>query len=363
MHFCFLGYASDNKLDENANEQTDYEGELNTTTEVPIALPVQATTEETINETTDSSGEIYRENQQAIDDLFQTVNKFDQIEETTTEQPKPKTRRRGAWKLIRHKPIDNIEVAESQNYHSVLNLFDEIKKDSPGSKVSEKVPVPVGYESYNNYNPMLEQNSDSFEYESHKLSSKAPEETSQTTEINSETREDKQQTSSTSYSEDATEKLYNLPTSSTESSKGSIFDTFYDMFGMSFNNQEESKQTSRKHEEVPVTNKQIVDEISVTTSSPPPTFPEEITDQPSTTARNQTESILEVTTEEEEEVEGEDEKEEATTLAPEVPKITFPVEPWEMKKVRTSTSTEISHETEICYKGRCIKSASNKKKA
>ncbi|XP_066263112.1 proteoglycan 4 [Euwallacea similis] len=98
-----------------------------------------------------------------------------------------------------------------------------------------------------------------------------------------------------------------------------IFDTIYEMFGVFAKNASKDAETA------------------TTTVTAPLIFPEEITEDPTTT------TSLEETTE--------------TATVP----LELATEPKQVE-ISTSTSTEVSHETEICYKGRCVKSKDKKKK-
>lgn len=295
-------------------------------------------------EITPNSEEIFRENTQAMEELFEKANSFQHQE---SSKKTSKGRRRGVWKLVKHRPLEPIEEAESQNYYTVLNMFDEIKKENKG-KGNQKEFTGMNFEQFSNYNPSLEQNSDSYDYESKKMA------TTDFTEATVKPNDD--------WSEDGTTILANLeetfptttvaePPTDTQSTSTvnpkpeNIFDTLYSMFDFSGD-----KRTSQESfEPTPEVKDESV--TSTTTTTFNPTFPEEITE--STSSRNFSELEQETTT-----VEAV-----PTTTPPEKPKRTFAVEPWEMKQVRTSTSTEISHETEICYKGKCIKSKKGKIKA
>ncbi|CAG9762021.1 unnamed protein product [Ceutorhynchus assimilis] len=190
-----------------------------------------------------------------------------------------KSRRRGVWKLVKHRPLDQLEVAESQNYETVLNAFDSIAKVDPYSKSTSNELV-------------------------------------KNVDVSTENVE---------ISEFTT-----LPPSTTKTQEN-IFDTIYEMFGMF--QKPEKNDTSN---------------LNIPTTTFNPTFPEEITEIATTTeeivAETNTEVINETTT---------------GTIKPST--MPYEIEPWKMKAVKTSTSTEVSHETEICYKGRCVKSREKKK--
>ncbi|XP_060529388.1 uncharacterized protein LOC132703886 [Cylas formicarius] len=215
-----------------------------------------------------------------IEDLVKldriTTSAEETVETSTTRKP---GRKRGVWKVIRHRVADPLETAESQNYQSVLNAFESIQKIEP-----------------------------------------KPEATSERNE-----EEDKV---------------------SAATSTESFFDAIYEMFDV-FKDQSRNEST--------VTSKSTDEPVVVaTTTSVDPTFPEEITED-SVTSTTQTEpDVAETTTDVLEDLR--DGTELSSSTIPEK----FEVEPWEMKAVKTSTSTEVSHETEICYKGRCVKSKGRK---
>lgn len=299
---------------------------------------------------TQNSDEAYKDDAKAMEELFEEVNK--------SEKPrKSKGRRRGVWKLIKQRPLNPYEAAESQNYYSVVNTFGDIVKVKDklnfyGNENNKESQNLGHHQLYNNYNPVLEQNSETYDYESHKLPStdKPEQQTNKFYELfdlNSEIEKTPVDVSPTTEPEDqsnvnSTESDIKINTTNKASS---IFDTIYDMFGISDKSEDVKEPptttiSSTESETVP----------PVTTTILSPTFPEEITEIPTTTndslehVNNSTDAVEQTT-----------EKIETTSSGTQITR-TFDVEPWEMKAVRTSTSTEISHETEICYKGRCVKS-------
>lgn len=329
------------QLKEQKTSEQPKEGQA---TDQPIALPVTASEEQV----TQNSDESYKEDTKAMEELFEEINK--------TEKPrKAKGRRRGVWKLIRQKPVDPYEAAESQNYYSVVNTFGDIVKvkDKSNSYDNEKDVESQNlghYQLYNNYNPVLEQNSETYEYESHKLPStdKPANKFYEIDDLNAETEKAVVEASPSTEPENqtsanSTESDIKMNTTTKESN---IFDKIYDMFGISNESGDVKEPTtttisSTEAETVP----------PVTTTMVSPTFPEEITEIPTTTTDNSLEHVYNST----DAVEQVTEKVQTTSLGTQITR-TYDVEPWEMKAVRTSTSTEISHETEICYRGRCVKS-------
>lgn len=251
---------------------------LVTDTEEQTTLPY----EEVETETTQTE-----EAKEQPSELFQEVVTTTELPETTTIRRRKIGRRRGVWKLVKHRPIDSFDTAESQNYFSVLNAFSSVEK------VNEKVS---------------ETNKPSTT-----TTTKAPETKPTTT--------------------------------TTTTTEGSIFDTLYNFLGL-----------ASKASQIPGSKTKVYlnkEEITTTTASP--TFPEEITEEISTQEIKHLEQHFQ----------------EETTFTPETttaPTTTtttenvknFNIETWEERDVKTSTSTEISHETEICYKGRCVKSKDDK---
>lgn len=206
-----------------------------------------------------------------------TPNDLEEIVPTTTEQP-DNIKRRGVWKLVRQTPLDSFEEAESQNYYTVLNKFDDILKEKNQNinQIMEEKPNPIE-EKVNEENPKT-------------------------------VEEEKSEAATATTTENT------------------IFDTLYNMFSF-------AEEKSKNSKEMEIEEKENITTTTVVTASVSP----EITEQPT----------------------------QETTIPPETTTLDiikhFDVEPWEMKKVKTSTSTEVSHETEICFKGKCVKSKDKKK--
>lgn len=177
--------------------------------------------------------------------------------ETTSESEKKKGRRRGVWKLIKQRPVDNFETAESQNYHTAVQLATR-EKDF-------------------------------------------------------------------------------------KKNEANLFDTLYEMFS-SPEKDEASTEATTASSQIQSANDTSSEEVEATTFVPE-TEATTVTVEP-----NNLTTISEndaVTTEAVE-------AEETTTMKVLKP---YEVAPWEMKAIKTSTTTEVSHETEICFRGRCVKSA------
>lgn len=293
-------------------------------TEAPFALPIVASTEAATDEPITN---VFNETTKEMSDILTQINDMVKTEEepTTTQGPtevkptKKKGRRRGVWKLVRHRPVDQFEIAESQNYESVLNNFDVIKK--------------VNYR--NQY----------YEPETRQVFTKATEEPV-----------DIVPTTDTPPENEVEEEITTFAPPTT-TSENSIFDTLYDMFGMQTGEEETTTTTTTTTTtEAPTEPAEII--TTPTTISP--TFPQEITEETFTTTTEKYNSTSEIDKDIPNTTSLPDYEEPAETTRPEVTKNPYEVEPWEMKQVKTSTSTEVSHETEICYKGRCVKSLDRK---
>ncbi|XP_048523781.1 mucin-5AC [Dendroctonus ponderosae] len=220
---------------------------------------------------------------------------------TAVAEPTTKSRRRGAWKLVRQRPADPLEVSESQNYQSVLNAFESIgKSDSFGKTQHFKDQSS------------LEDVRDSADEES------------------LESADEESLESAAASTEPKLDEL--SPTTKTPEN---FFEKIYEMFGVF------------GHGETNATTVSSASEDSSTVANP--VFPEEITELPTTTSG-----------EEQKAAETTETLPASTTLNISASSQPYDVEPWEMKQVKTSTSTEVSHETEICYKGRCVKSRDKK---
>ncbi|XP_044265860.1 uncharacterized protein LOC123012116 [Tribolium madens] len=220
------------------------------------------------------------------DSETETETETAQTEQITTTEPIDTTtlkrrkigRRRGVWKLVKHRPVDSFDTAESQNYFSVINAFESVEK------VNDKVA----------------------EITKSSTTTKTPE-----------------------------TKPSTITTTTTESS---IFDTLYNFLGL-----------ASKASQLPGSKTKIsFQKEEITTTIASPTFPEEITEDITTQEISkhemETTFVPETTTPT------------ATTTTTQASIKNYDIEPWEEKDVKTSTSTEVSHETEICYKGRCVKS-------
>lgn len=296
--------------------------------------------------TTENSEETFRENTQAMEELFQRANNFKPSEKSSV---KPKSRRRGVWKLIKHKPLDQIEGAESQNYYSVVNMFDEIKKAAI-AKGSQKDFEGINNGRFGTLNPQLKQNYDTFEYGSEKVSTTEITKTSSTkNSLNNDETMTTEQSNIENFNQTtmAAEASVDIQKKSKNKRPDNIFDSIYSMFGFSNDNMRTAGDSLRN------TTFEVKDETAIpTTTVANPTFPAEMTENSFSNVRNVSEPLTEIT-----------DQASASEIPAEEPKKTFEVKPWEMKQVRTSTSTEVSHETEICYKGKCIKSKKEKIKA
>nr|XP_023023056.1 uncharacterized protein LOC111511277 [Leptinotarsa decemlineata] len=312
-----------------------------TTSAQPIALPIKASTEDT---TTATREETYRENIKAAEKIFETINNnFDKVDETTKKQLQQKRRRKGVWKLVKQRPVDHLAAAESQNYYSVLNSYQELQRTNAKNGIYQDDKSSSGFKNY--------QNSD---YQENSQDGTIPDTTTAVAEKDKTATDAPSDDTSTVLTTEGAEQEIDITTripietnnlsNTSVPEEGSFFDTIYEMFGIS--SKEKTASLTTIHSEA--------EEEEVTTSSTTnvsPTFPEEMTETPtSTDTQNVTDILVDTTTD----------QEVTTTTKPDLKN--FEVEPWEMKAVRTSTSTEISHETEICYKGKCVKSRDKKKR-
>ncbi|CAH1180748.1 unnamed protein product [Phyllotreta striolata] len=293
----------------------------------PYALPVHSVTEEVVETTpAGTSEELFKETTKRIAEQFEAVNNFETETESEfeTEKPAKQKKKKGVWKLVKHRPVDRLETSESQNYFSVLNAFYDIQKVD-GNKgefeeVVDEIKQSAGEQALdkNRVNEKEEYN----EADELETTTFAPEEAPVTTINDNE--------------------ITTIVTSTIKSEKDEDFlDSIYEMFGMS---RTEEKTT--------------IPPIQETETSPPvtttlnPTFPQEIDDSQ---AANSTEAPAEITTILEDFSTTQQAKNDVKASISEV-------EPWKMREIRTSTSTEVSHETEICYRGRCVKSHGRKKR-
>lgn len=224
---------------------------------------------------------------------------------TTTAPRRIKNRRKGVWRLVKQRPVDHFETAESQNYPiAIANGISTFDKSSGF------------YPTYLKPDP-------SFAFT----------------------------TSTTTTTTDST-----------------LLGAIYQMFGISqgqTNTTTEKLEPTTTEQQAEVTTEvphQLSEEAATTTDIP---VQQTTQDQSQSFERTTTEIPIRETTLE---------NAETTSLAPtEIPtteKMTsttpqteqkkhYLVGPWEMRAVKTLTSTEVSHQTEICYKGRCVKSTSS----
>lgn len=228
---------------------------------------------------------------------------------TASAWPTTKTHRRGAWKLVRQRPADPLEVSESQNYQSVLNAFETIEKSHS-----------TGNTQFKDQNSVEEVRDSSDEDVQDSIGKTQHFKDQETLEGVRETSDEDVKESS-GVTEPNPEEL-----STSTKHPENFFDKIYEMFGV-FDQAESNATTASLQDSTTVAN---------------PVFPEEITELPTTTN------------------EAEQKAAETTETLPAASTQPYDVEPWEMKRVKTSTSTEVSHETEICYKGRCVKSRDKK---
>ncbi|KAL1493734.1 hypothetical protein ABEB36_009428 [Hypothenemus hampei] len=241
--------------------------------------------------------------------LQSSIGKSEALALIKKEEPEEikKSKRKGVWKVVRHKSADPLEASESQSFQNVLNSFDTIQKIDPYMKstVTEEKP---------NVETSTENTSTEKQF---------------TTELNEE-----------------------ITTTTMAKAPQNIFDTIYEMFGI-FGGSAPKNTTS------PI-------DSSVTTTINP-IYPEEITESQTTTQIIETTTknitftgITEIIHDNKgfEESDTPDTLIMETTLPPKSTIKPYEVDRRDVKEIHTSTSTstEVSQETEICYKGRCVKS-------
>lgn len=291
--------------------------------------------------TTQNSEITFKENADAIKDLTEKAVEL----ENNKNAGKSKGRRRGVWKLVKHRPIDQIEGSESQNYFSVLNMFDEIQKDN-SEKRDQKMFAGLDYETFANLKPITETKSETLSETKYDNNDESIEPIEGLDIVKAGfSKEDHKDVTTDLMKIEESVPTTTIPSPIETSDQsgdqsGNIFDTFYSMFGYS--------DIKFKPVEEPTSSNVKENNVVSTTTVFNPTFPEEITEDPIILSPKNNTELLTI----EPEVV-------LSTISPEEPK-KFDVEPWEMKQVRTSTSTEVSHETEICYKGKCVKSKKGK---
>ncbi|XP_030749782.1 uncharacterized protein LOC115877660 [Sitophilus oryzae] len=290
-------------------EKDDDVTESLVTTPSPEALPMLGTTKKY---DTDFSEKEFEE---VISDL-ESIQTYPTDESVVTTTSTPNSKRRGVWKLVRHEPVEPLEGSESQNYKTVLNGFETIAKVYPYTKNI--------YSAKKTFIPTTE------------LSNIVSEENSSDSDDNNENNNEDIITTTEDDKND--EESLTTTTQATFKSQESIFDSIYEMFGL-FN--KENQNTTLTEQSTTISTTTLVN----------PTFPDEITEDSSTSVNINTDKYI--TKETEEDVS-------TPTTTTEVFTRKYDVHPWKMKVIKTSTSTEISHETEICYKGRCVKSKGRK---
>lgn len=236
------------------------------------------------------------------------------VEEITKTFKKPYGKRRGVWKLVKARPVEVFEGAESQSLSSNKNQIQmNVKPTGHMYQVTE--------ESERNTNPP-----------------------DSTTNINPQTTSEESSTLTEAQQSQKSE---------------SLFDSLYEMFGIaqtqdptaeSTNNATEVQAETEKVGTTTTTEKVDTEDFIITEDADDTTTPKEI--QPPKELTQATailiiESSTESPQKEEEEIQ-------STTEQPMSYVTPMSLHMW------TSTSTEVSHETEICYKGKCVKSKDSK---
>ncbi|XP_072389193.1 uncharacterized protein [Diabrotica undecimpunctata] len=351
-HEASIDHVSDDKtkgnlIDTPQEEPVQLFENQHLSSDQPFALPVKSSLEET---TTDKSDEQFRKTTQKIEEQFEAINNFNRTtekNENVEKREEKKKRRKGVWKLVKQRPVDHLEASESQNYFSVLNSFHDIEKVGDPALNNNDQKYEKTINSYMDYvNPFVEQGGNVRQFEStvddRIATTEQPDPKTTTQDIEKE-----EPTETVDYTLSTT---YSTTNSQPNSGEGDFLDSIYEMFGM-------SRDTQTQGDSLNITSTEASTEPTLTTS-PNPTFPDELTDEPvRSTTVNVTEPNTETTTL----------QDFLTTLKIEEAVqdnklLPFQVKPWNMKEVRTSTSTEVSHETEICYKGRCVRSHNKRRR-
>ncbi|KAB0804810.1 hypothetical protein PPYR_01780 [Photinus pyralis] len=246
-----------------------------------------------------------------MDDILSELDKIQDENESVTNKPdayqehdgiynhKPKGRRRGVWRLVK-RPVESFETAESQYVGKIS--ANTLPFNSDGK---EKV------------------------YDVDKLVS-----------TESNTKPVEVETTATPVEVRTTPFILATP-------EESFLDSFYKMFD-SVGPYEETVESTTKPT---TTEPQTTQDVGVTSTELPPVEIQLTTTLPTT--QNVTESTTVLV-----EQKQESSTEPATTLPPTTYPQTESTQP-QIWDVKTSTATEISHETEICYRGKCIKSSRN----
>ncbi|XP_028039358.1 flocculation protein FLO11 [Bombyx mandarina] len=302
------------------------------------------------------------------------------IEETTAEssadteavneeEQERKTRRRGFWKKIKVRPVtDPIDVAESQYYSSTVNrLGQPIKNSKYNHEKSEKYDKKIAVTTYK---PAFQFIKDLFESNEDTMLRKVPP-TVEITKIKETEKEDQQ---STSKQNTTTEKSYLNP-GDLDLGTGSPDPTIDDFYlttteatkidrseGFSFMDYFFGARSQEKESQETGTNVTTKTDFEITTESKPGIVTTETTYIPD-----------EITTESNNESNGTPKKDvsadidiSASTVTPTVKFQTSSaeIETSSMSSfmdpanvVSTSMTTQVSHETEICFRGKCIKTS------
>ena len=280
--------------------------------------------------------------------------------ESTTE--KKQGRRRGVWRKIRVRPADGFETAESQ--HVGQSAYNVLPDDYPAHKFDTKSAFNSFTKGY------FGEQQQEIETASALTMEKEPE---MITEHSAMAEEEEEMVTIVPEAKiDATEeeqKEYEPTTMIPEEEKAPVVD-------------EESVEEQKTLEDATSTTESIYDEVRKSLSELFSRTPEEVEEaeaeteetptevptvsqeQEETTATPSTTTSTSTTTEQvpEEEKEQQPKEDAATEIAHVVELSTEPEVKANVTEINrsfviaTSTSQHVSHETEICYRGRCIKS-------
>lgn len=267
-----------------------------------------------------------------------------------------KSKRRGFWKKVKVRPVttESFEVAESQFYTNTVNrLGDNVKPTKDFNKYYEKRPVVTTYKPKYSLKDLQESAFD--EEVTHKFSEPIEETTLDKT-------KSEEVTTYKSMSDvnpgdldlgtgtpDPTimDIIYNIPITETSTTidRSDGFSLMDYLFGVTA-----SDKVTEEIKEATTVRDEVTDKTEKGTTTESSYIPDEITT--STLIDDETERILEA--------DFGDIKKVNTTIASE--KVNDKVEASTKSSfldplniVSTSMSTEISHETEICFRGKCIK--------
>lgn len=304
-----------------------------------------------------------------------------------------KQRRRGFWKKVKVRPVTEIiETAESQYYTNTVNRLGhritptKTIHDKSGKYDKPKITVTTYKPNFQFIKDMFENDNDSDsdilpifdipkinkEVEKTEIVKDVKESTEPTLEkeipadVSSDANVNPGDMDLGTGSPDPTiDDIFVAPTEPTTKSEISLLDrsdgfSFMDyLFGVTANDDESHVESKKSAEEKKTTDKPV--DVTTESKTKPTTestfIPEEITADPS---EEVTESITEFDIKKVNSTETPKTEEKAIettekTVKVETSSVSSYMDPTNV--VSTSMSTEISHETEICFRGKCIKTS------